>query len=102
MKQYEYVSVHIGKLFGAASEEHREIINDYAAKGWRYVGFIPTNMNDYGKLKDIDLIFEKDEKAKKNPLLFSYRRGFFFYFPIFSRRSLGRLSSTFAKSPSSS
>ena len=42
MKQYEYVSVHIGKLFGAASEEHREIINDYAAKGWRYVGFIPT------------------------------------------------------------
>lgn len=25
MKQYEYVSVHIGKLFGAASEEHREI-----------------------------------------------------------------------------
>ena len=46
MKQYEYVSVHIGKLFGAASEEHREIINNYAAKGWRYVGFIPTNMND--------------------------------------------------------
>lgn len=33
MKQYEYVSVHIGKLFGAASEEHREIINDYTAKG---------------------------------------------------------------------
>ena len=63
MKQYEYVSVHIGKLFGAASEEHRKIINDYAAKGWRYVGFIPTNMNDYGKLKDIDLIFEKDEEA---------------------------------------
>ena len=25
MKQYEYLSVHIGKLFGAASEEHREI-----------------------------------------------------------------------------
>lgn len=60
MKQYEYVSVHIGKLFGAASEEHRGIIDAYAAKGWRYVGFIPTNRNDYGKLKDIDLIFEKD------------------------------------------
>ncbi|WP_418440780.1 hypothetical protein [Anaerotignum lactatifermentans] len=27
------------------------------------MGFIPTNMNDYGKLKDIDLIFEKDEEA---------------------------------------
>ena len=63
MKQYEYVSVHIGKLFGTASKEHLEIINDYAAKGWRYVGFIPTNMNDYGKLKDMDLVFEKDEEA---------------------------------------
>lgn len=102
MKQYEYVSVHIGKLFGAASEEHREIINDYAAKGWRYVGFIPTNMNDYGKLKDIDLIFGKRRKSiKKSPSVF-IQEGFFFYFSIFSRRSLGRLSSTFAKSPSSS
>lgn len=63
MKKYAYESVHIGKFFGAASEEHREIIDAYAAKGWRYVGFIPTNMNDYGKLKDMDLIFEKDEDA---------------------------------------
>lgn len=60
MKKYAYVSVHIGEFIGASSEHHREIIDDYAAKGWRYVGFIPTNMNDYGKLKDIDLIFEKD------------------------------------------
>lgn len=60
MKQYEYVSVHIGKLFGAASEEHRKIIDDYAANNRRYVGFLPTNMNDYGKWKDMDLIFEKD------------------------------------------
>lgn len=63
MKKYTYVPIHTGKLLGAASQEHREVIDAYAAKGWRYVGFIPTNMNDYGKLKDIDLIFEKDEEA---------------------------------------
>ena len=81
MKQYEYVSVHIGKLFGAASEEHREIINDYAAKGWRYVGFIPTNMNDYGKLKDIDL--KKTKKHKKIPFCFHTGGVFSFIFRFF-------------------
>lgn len=61
MKKYEYVQVHIGKFVGAKSEEHRRIIDEYAAKGYRYAGFIPTNMSDYGKIKDMDLIFERDE-----------------------------------------
>ena len=60
MKHYEYVSVHINKMIGAKSEEHREIIDDYAAKGYRYVGFIPTVIGDNGKIKDLDLVFEKD------------------------------------------
>ena len=58
MKKYEYVNVHIGRLCGAKSEEHRAIIDQYAAKGYRYVGYIPTNISDYGKIKDMDLIFE--------------------------------------------
>ncbi|MCI5754202.1 MAG: DUF4177 domain-containing protein [Clostridiales bacterium] len=60
MKRYEYVTVHIGKFCGAGSEEHRVIIDEYAAKGYRYVGYIPTNINDYGKIKDMDLVFETD------------------------------------------
>ncbi|MDD6317198.1 MAG: DUF4177 domain-containing protein, partial [Clostridia bacterium] len=60
MKRYEYVNVHIGKFCGAKSEEHRQIIDEYAAKGYRYVGYIPTNISDYGKIKDMDLVFEKD------------------------------------------
>ena len=60
MKKYEYVSVHIGKLVGAKSEEHRQIIDEYAKKGYRYVGYIPTVISDYGKIKDMDLIFEMD------------------------------------------
>lgn len=60
MKNYEYVRIHIEKFCGAKSEEHRAIIDEYAAKGYRYVGYIPTNINDYGKIKDMDLIFEID------------------------------------------
>lgn len=60
MKKYEYVQVHVGKFIGAKSEEHRQIIDAYAAKGYRYAGYIPVNMTDYGKIKDMDLIFERD------------------------------------------
>lgn len=58
--RYEYVTIHIGKFYGAKSEEHQKIINEYAQKGYRYIGFIPTVMNDYGKIKDMDLVFEID------------------------------------------
>lgn len=60
MKKYEYVPVHISRFVGAKSEEHRQIIDSYAERGYRYVGYIPTVINDYGKIKDLDLIFEKD------------------------------------------
>lgn len=60
MKHYEYVHLHINKLIGAKSEEHRQIIDEYAKKEYRYVGYIPTNISDYGKIKELDLIFEKD------------------------------------------
>ena len=61
MKKYEYVNVIIGKFIGAKSEEHRQIIDEYASKGYRYVGYIPTDISDYGKIKSMDLIFEIDE-----------------------------------------
>ena len=60
MKQYEFVHLHIGKLIGAESKEHRQIIDVYAKRGYRYAGYIPTNISDAGKIKDMDLIFEKD------------------------------------------
>lgn len=61
MKKYEYVNHNINGFFGAGSLEHREIIDEYAAKGYRYVGFIPTDMNSHGKIIAIDLIFEIEE-----------------------------------------
>lgn len=45
---------------GAGSEAHRAIIDEYAARGYRYVGYIPTNINNYGKITDLDLVFERD------------------------------------------
>jgi len=60
MKKYEYVEVKIGRFVGAGSEEHRQIIDEYASKGYRYVGYIPTKISDYGKFKVLDLIFEKE------------------------------------------
>ena len=58
MKRYEYVSIKVGKFIGSKSDEHRDIIDEYAEKGYRYVGFIPTDMTDHGKIITMDLIFE--------------------------------------------
>ena len=60
--KYEYVTVKIGKFIGARCTEHREIIDDYAIKGYKYVGFIPTEISDYGKFKEIDMIFEMQDQ----------------------------------------
>ena len=60
MKKYEYVSINIDGFLGAGSEEHRQIIDNYAAKGYKYVGYIPTNITSHGKIVEMDLIFEID------------------------------------------
>lgn len=60
MKKYEYVNLKIGKFIGAKSEEHRQIIDEYALLGYRYVGYIPTEIRDQGTIKSMDLVFEID------------------------------------------
>ncbi len=60
MKKYEYVELKIGRFLGAKSVEHQKIIDEYAAKGYRYVGYIPTVIRDDGTITTMDLVFEKD------------------------------------------
>ena len=60
VKKYESVQIHIGRMDGSKSGEIRQAINDYAAKGFRYAGFVPVRENDRGRITDMDLIFEKD------------------------------------------
>lgn len=58
--RYEYVRIKSDKFVGARFEEHRRIIDEYAAKGYIYVGYVPVKLNDYGKITQIDLIFGKE------------------------------------------
>lgn len=59
MPEYKYVPLDIKSVFGARSENHREIISLQAELGYKYVGFIPTVINGEGLMKKIDLIFER-------------------------------------------
>lgn len=64
MRKYEYVSVDYNKrevfIVGFGISEHREIIDDYAARGYRYVDSIITEVDSNARIRKIDLVFEKD------------------------------------------
>lgn len=62
MKKYIYENIKIANFFSAGTLEHREIIDKYAKRGYRYVGYIPTKIEGYGRFKELDLIFEKDDE----------------------------------------
>lgn len=68
MKKYAYVDVQIGKVFFSSSQDHRAIIDEYAAQGWRYAGFLPTGIDGHGRITDIDLIFERDLNDDDKPI----------------------------------
>jgi len=59
MISYEYVNVKFKNGFTKnVLEEHKQIIDNYASKGYRYIGYIPTKQVGYGMLAEIDLVFE--------------------------------------------
>ncbi|MEG1849340.1 MAG: DUF4177 domain-containing protein [Oscillospiraceae bacterium] len=58
MKQYEYVTIENHRLIGAGFEGYREIIDDYAKRGYRYAGLIPIEI--MGILQKFDLVFERE------------------------------------------
>lgn len=61
MAKYEYVTISNEKIFGAKFTQHREVIDEYAKNGYRYIGYVPIKINDYGKFHEMDLIFEIQE-----------------------------------------
>lgn len=61
--KYEYVNVK-SKGFFKNRFEYRDIVDKYAKKGYRFVGWIPATMGGYGMIDSIDLIFEKDEEEE--------------------------------------
>lgn len=63
MKKYEFVNVVLKNNYvaNATMSEHRQIIEEWAKKGYSYAGFIPTKQGPSGKIVEIDLIFETEE-----------------------------------------
>lgn len=61
MYEYKYVTLYVGGGFWINNSEcgHRSVIDEHAAQGWRYVGYIPTCFTGNGGSKEIDLIFER-------------------------------------------
>lgn len=65
MYEYAYVDVLSDGVRAAKYREHREIIDQYAAQGWRYAGYLPTHISRDGVLCNIDLIFERESKEEE-------------------------------------
>lgn len=63
--RYEFVRISTmgAGLFSNKTEGHKEIINEYASKGYRYVGWFPSKSSNIleGVLEEVDLIFEIDD-----------------------------------------
>ena len=62
MKKYEYVSVEAKNnvVKNAVFSGYKDIIDSYAEKGYRYVGFIPSLIGPSGKIIVMDLVFETE------------------------------------------
>ncbi len=54
MKKYEYVTIRTNSVLSGNITEHRDIIDEYALKGYRFAGFVPVYINSEGKIKEID------------------------------------------------
>lgn len=61
--KYEFKTVKASQnIFkGNIFEEHRQIIEDMAKKGYRFICCIPLEQKESGRILSIDLVFEKDE-----------------------------------------
>ena len=59
MYEYKYVTHRTGGGMWTGNRNHREIIDQHAQEGWRYVGFIPTHFTGHGGIAEADLIFER-------------------------------------------
>ena len=62
MFEYTYKTIYTGGGFfmDNSSQEHREVIASYAAKGWRFVGFVPSRLTGNGGSKGVDLEVERE------------------------------------------
>lgn len=65
MYQYEYIDLELeikswGQIHGLqyGSDDIKEVINQMAEQGWRFVTYIPIKTSSDGALRKITLVFE--------------------------------------------
>ena len=61
MYEYKYVDLLSEGVSASRFEEHRAIIDKYAAQGW---GYLPAKVSMGGVLCNIDLIFERKAEER--------------------------------------
>jgi len=61
MYKYEYVTIYSDSIIASKFTEHRNIINKYAQKGYRFVDAIPIKTRGHGMIVKMDLVFEREE-----------------------------------------
>ncbi len=61
MYEYKYVNLYTGGGFFLDNSDaaHRELIDEQAKDGWRFVAAIPTSFTSNGGTKSLDLVFER-------------------------------------------
>ena len=59
MYEYKYIPVEREGWIFAEFPNYREIIDQEAARGWRYAGWMPVDVTS-GAMTKIDLIFERE------------------------------------------
>lgn len=60
--QTEFVTMDMDNnpAWNAELEGYKPVVEEWAAKGYRYAGFIPVKSGPTGKLLVISLVFQKD------------------------------------------
>ncbi len=68
MKNYEFIRLKYKMLKGGyvtskedGYRDHRTVIREMAAQGWRFVSNLPIETDGYGKVNEYDLVFEREE-----------------------------------------
>lgn len=56
----EFVRVNYdnNKVSCAELTSHREVIEEYTSKGYKYLGFVPVKLGPSGKMLALDLVFD--------------------------------------------
>jgi len=62
MVRYEYIKINSEAIMSSKFTQHRNIIDEFAKKGYKYIGFIPIKQYGHGMIREIDLIFEIEIK----------------------------------------